>query len=240
MSFFAPQTIKFNEMPETLVLNVLNFYVEQMKRLQDLYRKDRSNLLNYEYVDLMNFLVAENLSEFADIEPDKYKHKSLKEFSKELVQQTAFRAHFYLKGAPFDLQEELKTYLESSDPTKRYYIFDDEEFETDIIYGYELDLLLPLDNQFSLSGNIVYTTFNEADRSSHIYDIFSTCKKAEDFIINELHTLYQNKGKVIFIETDPESLKKAITQYFSDGKHETESVKLSELLANFDKQLEHL
>lgn len=94
MRFFAPQKIKFDEMSNGLVLDILKFYTAQMKEIQWRYFNDKKSLLNYEYADLMSFYDTESLIDLVEIDLEKY--KKLKDFGNALRELVAKRAYLYL------------------------------------------------------------------------------------------------------------------------------------------------
>ena len=127
MRFFAPQKIKFDEMSNGLVLDILKFYTAQMKELQERYFKDRNSLVSYEYSDLMSLYDTESLIDLVDIDLEKY--KKLKDFGNALRELVAKRAYLYLCKSSLSLQNRLKRFLKSSVPTEEYFVWSPEDYE---------------------------------------------------------------------------------------------------------------
>lgn len=130
MRFFAPQKIKFDEMSNGLVLDILKFYTAQMKELQERYFKDRNSLVSYEYSDLMSFYDTESLIDLVDIDLEKY--KKLKDFGNALRELVAKRAYLYLCKSSLSLQNRLKRFLKSSVPTEEYFVWSPEDYELQV------------------------------------------------------------------------------------------------------------
>lgn len=218
MRFFAPQKIKFDEMSNGLVLDILKFYIAQMKDLQWCYFNDRKSLLSYEYADLMSFYDAENLIDLVDIDLEKY--KKLKDFGTALRELVAKRAYLYLCKSSLSLQNRLKRFLKSSVPTEKYFVWSPEDFELNVYKGWRIDLL---SKQYYLSGNVVY--FYDDSGFKNIYDVFPTCKQAEDFIIKDIRSRYEKEGEVILIESDVNILKQGVNDYFESERQNTQDMK---------------
>ena len=103
MRFFAPQKIKFDEMSNGLVLDILKFYTAQMKEIQWRFFNDKKSLLNYEYADLMSFYDTESLIDLVEIDLEKY--KKLKDFGNALRELVAKRAYLYLCKSSLSLRK---------------------------------------------------------------------------------------------------------------------------------------
>ena len=213
MRFFAPQKIKFDEMSNGLVLDILKFYTAQMKEIQWRYFNDKKSLLNYEYADLMSFYDTESL---IDLE----KYKKLKDFGNALRELVAKRAYLYLCKSSLSLQNRLKRFLKSSVPTEKYFVWSSEDFQLQV---FENGRIYFLSKQFFLAGNVVY--FYDDSGFKNIYDVFPTCKQAEDFIIKDIRSRYEKEGEVILIESDVNILKQGVNDYFESERQNTQDMK---------------
>lgn len=209
MRFFAPQKIKFDEMSNGLVLDILKFYTAQMKELQERYFKDRNSLVSYEYSDLMSFYDTESLIDLVDIDLEKY--KKLKDFGNALRELVAKRAYLYLCKSSLSLQNRLKRFLKSSVPTEEYFVWSPEDNQLQVFKNGRIDFL---SKQYFLAGNVVY--FYDNGGFKNIYDVFPTCKQAEDFIIKDIRSRYEKEKKVILIETDVNILNQGVNNYFDN------------------------
>ena len=218
MRFFAPQKIKFDEMSNGLVLDILKFYTAQMKKLQERYFKDRNSLVSYEYSDLMSFCDTESLIDLVDIDLEKY--KKLKDFGNALRELVAKRAYLYLCKSSLSLQNRLKRFLKSSVPTEKYFVWSSEDFQLEV---FENGRIYFLSKQFFLAGNVVY--FYDNGGFKNIYDVFPTCKQAEDFIIKDIRSRYEKEGEVILIESDVNILKQGVNDYFESERQNTQDMK---------------
>lgn len=218
MRFFAPQKIKFDEMSNGLVLDILKFYTAQMKELQEHYFKDRNSLVSYEYSDLVFFYDAENLIDLVDIDLEKY--KKLKDFGNALRELVAKRAYLYLCKSSLSLQNRLKRFLKSSVPTEEYFVWSPEDNQLQVFKNGRIDFL---SKQYFLAGNVVY--FYDNGGFKNIYDVFPTCKQAEDFIIKDIRSRYEKEGEVILIESDVNILKQGVNNYFESERQNTEEMK---------------
>ena len=218
MRFFAPQKIKFDEMSNGLVLDILKFYTAQMKKLQERYFKDRNSLVSYEYSDLMSFCDTESLIDLVDIDLEKY--KKLKDFGNALRELAAKRAYLYLCKSSLSLQNRLKRFLKSSVPTEKYFVWSSEDFQLEV---FENGRIYFLSKQFFLAGNVVY--FYDDSGFKNIYDVFPTCKQAEDFIIKDIRSRYEKEGEVILIESDVNILKQGVNDYFESERQNTQDMK---------------
>lgn len=218
MRFFAPQKIKFDEMSNGLVLDILKFYTAQMKELQERYFKDRNSLVSYEYSDLMSFYDTESLIDLVEIDLEKY--KKLKDFGNALRELVAKRAYLYLCKSSLSLQNRLKRFLKSSVPTEKYFVWSSEDFQLEV---FENGRIYFLSKQFFLAGNVVY--FYDDSGFKNIYDVFPTCKQAEDFIIKDIRSRYEKEGEVILIESDVNILKQGVNNYFESERQNTEEMK---------------
>lgn len=218
MRFFAPQKIKFDEMSNGLVLDILKFYTAQMKELQEHYFKDRNSLVSYEYSDLMFFYDAENLIDLVDIDLEKY--KKLKDFGNALRELVAKRAYLYLCKSSLSLQNRLKRFLKSSVPTEEYFVWSPEDNQLQVFKNGRIDFL---SKQYFLAGNVVY--FYDNGGFKNIYDVFPTCKQAEDFIIKDIRSRYEKEKKVILIESDVNILKQGVNNYFESERQNTQDMK---------------
>lgn len=215
MRFFAPQKIKFDEMSNGLVLDILKFYTAQMKELQERYFKDRNSLVSYEYSDLMSFYDTESLIDLVDIDLEKY--KKLKDFGNALRELVAKRAYLYLCKSSLSVQNRLKRFLKSSVPTEKFFVWSPEDYQLQVFKNGRIDFL---SKQYFLAGNVVY--FYDNGGFKNIYDVFPTCKQAEDFIIKDIRSRYEKEGKVILIETDVNILKQGVNNYFERERQKTE------------------
>lgn len=213
MRFFAPQKIKFDEMSNGLVLDILKFYTAQMKEIQWRYFNDKKSLLNYEYADLMSFCDTESL---IDLE----KYKKLKDFGNALRELVAKRAYLYLCKSSLSLQNRLKRFLKSSVPTEKYFVWSSEDFQLQV---FENGRIYFLSKQFFLAGNVVY--FYDDSGFKNIYDVFPTCKQAEDFIIKDIRSRYEKEGEVILIESDVNILKQGVNDYFESERQNTQEMR---------------
>lgn len=218
MRFFAPQKIKFDEMSNGLVLDILKFYTAQMKEIQWRYFNDKKSLLNYEYEDLMSFYDTESLIDLVEIDLEKY--KKLKDFGNALREVVAKRAYLYLCKSSLSLQNRLKRFLKSSVPTEKYFVWSSEDFQLEV---FENGRIYFLSKQFFLAGNVVY--FYDDSGFKNIYDVFPTCKQAEDFIIKDIRSRYEKEGEVILIESDVNILKQGVNNYFESERQNTEEMK---------------
>ena len=218
MRFFAPQKIKFDEMSNGLVLDILKFYTAQMKELQEHYFKDRNSLVSYEYSDLMSFYDAENLIDLVDIDLEKY--KKLKDFGNALRELVAKRAYLYLCKSSLSLQNRLKRFLKSSVPTEEYFVWSTEDYQLQVFKNGRIDFL---SKQYFLAGNVVY--FYDNGGFKNIYDVFPTCKQAEEFIIKDIRARYEKEKKVILIESDVNILKQGVNNYFESERQNTQDMK---------------
>lgn len=218
MRFFAPQKIKFDEMSNGLVLDILKFYTAQMKEIQWRYFNDKKSLLNYEYEDLMSFYDTESLIDLVEIDLEKY--KKLKDFGNALRELVAKRAYLYLCKSSLSLQNRLKRFLKSSVPTEKYFVWSSEDFQLEV---FENGRIYFLSKQFFLAGNVVY--FYDDSGFKNIYDVFPTCKQAEDFIIKDIRSRYEKEGEVILIESDVNILKQGVNDYFESERQKTEEMK---------------
>ena len=218
MRFFAPQKIKFDEMSNGLVLDILKFYTAQMKELQERYFKDRNSLVSYEYSDLMSFYDAENLIDLVDIDLEKY--KKLKDFGNALRELVAKRAYLYLCKSSLSLQNRLKRFLKSSVPTEEYFVWSPEDNQLQVFKNGRIDFL---SKQYFLAGNVVY--FYDNGGFKNIYDVFPTCKQAEEFIIKDIRARYEKEKKVILIESDVNILKQGVNDYFESERQNTQDMK---------------
>lgn len=218
MRFFAPQKIKFDEMSNGLVLDILKFYTAQMKEIQWRYFNDKKSLLNYEYEDLMSFYDTESLIDLVEIDLEKY--KKLKDFGNALRELVAKRAYLYLCKSSLSLQNRLKRFLKSSVPTEKYFVWSSEDFQLEV---FENGRIYFLSKQFFLAGNVVY--FYDDSGFKNIYDVFPTCKQAEDFIIKDIRSRYEKEGDVILIESDVNILKQGVNDYFESERQNTEEMK---------------
>lgn len=218
MRFFAPQKIKFDEMSNGLVLDILKFYTAQMKELQERYFKDRNSLVSYEYSDLMSFYDTESLIDLVEIDLEKY--KKLKDFGNALRELVAKRAYLYLCKSSLSLQNRLKRFLKSSVPTEKYFVWSSEDFQLQV---FENGRIYFLSKQFFLAGNVVY--FYDDSGFKNIYDVFPTCKQAEDFIIKDIRSRYEKEGEVILIESDVNILKQGVNDYFESERQKTEEMR---------------
>ena len=218
MRFFAPQKIKFDEMSNGLVLDILKFYTAQMKELQERYFKDRNSLVSYEYSDLMSFYDTESLIDLVDIDLEKY--KKLKDFGNALRELVANRAYLYLCKSSLSLQNRLKRFLKSSVPTEEYFVWSPEDNQLQVFKNGRIDFL---SKQYFLAGNVVY--FYDNGGFKNIYDVFPTCKQAEEFIIKDIRARYEKEKKVILIESDVNILKQGVNNYFESERQNTEEMK---------------
>ena len=218
MRFFAPQKIKFDEMSNGLVLDILKFYTAQMKELQERYFKDRNSLVSYEYSDLMSFCDTESLIDLVDIDLEKY--KKLKDFGNALRELAAKRAYLYLCKSSLSLQNRLKRFLKSSVPTEKYFVWSSEDYQLQVFKNGRIDFL---SKQYFLAGNVVY--FYDNGGFKNIYDVFPTCKQAEEFIIKDIRARYEKEKKVILIESDVNILKQGVNNYFESERKNTEDMK---------------
>lgn len=218
MRFFAPQKIKFDEMSNGLVLDILKFYTAQMKELQERYFKDRNSLVSYEYSDLMSFYDTESLIDLVDIDLEKY--KKLKDFGNALRELVAKRAYLYLCKSSLSLQNRLKRFLKSSVPTEEYFVWSPEDYQLQVFKNGRIDFL---SKQYFLAGNVVY--FYDNGGFKNIYDVFPTCKQAEDFIIKDIRARYEKEKKVILIESDVNILKQGVNNYFERERQKTEEMR---------------
>lgn len=218
MRFFAPQKIKFDEMSNGLVLDILKFYTAQMKEIQWRYFNDKKSLLNYEYEDLMSFYDTESLIDHVEIDLEKY--KKLKDFGNALRELVAKRAYLYLCKSSLSLQNRLKRFLKSSVPTEKYFVWSSEDFQLEV---FENGRIYFLSKQFFLAGNVVY--FYDDSGFKNIYDVFPTCKQAEDFIIKDIRSRYEKEGEVILIESDVNILKQGVNDYFESERQNTQDMK---------------
>lgn len=211
MRFFAPQKIKFDEMSNGLVLDILKFYTAQMKELQERYFKYRNSLVSYEYSDLMSFYDTESLIDLVDIDLEKY--KKLKDFGNALRELVAKRAYLYLCKSSLSLQNRLKRFLKSSVPTEEYFVWSPEDNQLQVFKNGRIDFL---SKQYFLAGNVVY--FYDNGGFKNIYEVFPTCKQAEDFIIKDIRSRYEKEKKVILIETDVNILNQGVNNYFDNER----------------------
>lgn len=218
MRFFAPQKIKFDEMSNGLVLDILKFYTAQMKEIQWRYFNDKKSLLNYEYEDLMSFYDTESLIDLVEIDLEKY--KKLKDFGNALRELVAKRAYLYLCKSSLSLQNRLKRFLKSSVPTEKYFVWSSEDFQLEV---FENGRIYFLSKQFFLAGNVVY--FYDDSGFKNIYDVFPTCKQAEDFIIKDIRSRYEKEGEVILIESDVNILKQGMNDYFESERQKAEEMR---------------
>ena len=218
MRFFAPQKIKFDEMSNGLVLDILKFYTAQMKELQERYFKYRNSLVSYEYSDLMSFYDTESLIDLVDIDLEKY--KKLKDFGNALRELVAKRAYLYLCKSSLSLQNRLKRFLKSSVPTEEYFVWSPEDNQLQVFKNGRIDFL---SKQYFLAGNVVY--FYDNGGFKNIYDVFPTCKQAEEFIIKDIRARYEKEKKVILIESDVNILKQGVNNYFESERQNTEEMK---------------
>lgn len=218
MRFFAPQKIKFDEMSNGLVLDILKFYTAQMKELQERYFKYRNSLVSYEYSDLMSFYDTESLIDLVDIDLEKY--KKLKDFGNALRELVAKRAYLYLCKSSLSLQNRLKRFLKSSVPTEEYFVWSPEDYQLQVFKNGRIDFL---SKQYFLAGNVVY--FYDNGGFKNIYDVFPTCKQAEEFIIKDIRARYEKEEKVILIESDVNILKQGVNNYFESERQNTEEMK---------------
>ena len=218
MRFFAPQKIKFDEMSNGLVLDILKFYTAQMKEIQWSYFNDKKSLLNYEYEALMSFYDTESLIDLVEIDLEKY--KKLKDFGNALRELVAKRAYLYLCKSSLSLQNRLKRFLKSSVPTEKYFVWSSEDFQLEV---FENGRIYFLSKQFFLAGNVVY--FYDDSGFKNIYDVFPTCKQAEDFIIKDIRSRYEKEGEVILIESDVNILKQGVNDYFESERQNTQDMK---------------
>lgn len=218
MRFFAPQKIKFDEMSNGLVLDILKFYTAQMKEIQWRYFNDKKSLLNYEYEDLMSFYDTESLIDLVEIDLEKY--KKLKDFGNALRELVAKRAYLYLCKSSLSLQNRLKRFLKSSVPTEKYFVWSSEDFQLEV---FENGRIYFLSKQFFLAGNVVY--FYDDSGFKNIYDVFPTCKQAEDFIIKDIRSRYEKEGEVILIESDVNILKQGVNDYIESERQNTQDMK---------------
>lgn len=211
MRFFAPQKIKFDEMSNGLVLDILKFYTAQMKEIQWRYFNDKKSLLNYEYEDLMSFYDTESLIDLVEIDLEKY--KKLKDFGNALRELVAKRAYLYLCKSSLSLQNRLKRFLKSSVPTEEYFVWSPEDNQLQVFKNGRIDFL---SKQYFLAGNVVY--FYDNGGFKNIYEVFPTCKQAEDFIIKDIRSRYEKEKKVILIETDVNILNQGVNNYFDNER----------------------
>lgn len=218
MRFFAPQKIKFDEMSNGLVLDILKFYTAQMKELQERYFKDRNSLVSYEYSDLMSFYDTESLIDLVDIDLEKY--KKLKDFGNALRELVAKRAYLYLCKSSLSLQNRLKRFLKSSVPTEKYFVWSPEDYELQVFKNGRIHFL---SKQYFLAGNVVY--FYDNGGFKNIYDVFPTCKQAEDFIIKDIRARYEKDEKVILIESDVNILKQGVNNYYERERQKAEEMR---------------
>lgn len=218
MRFFAPQKIKFDEMSNGLVLDILKFYTAQMKELQERYFKYRNSLVSYEYSDLMSFYDTESLIDLVDIDLEKY--KKLKDFGNALRELVAKRAYLYLCKSSLSLQNRLKRFLKSSVPIEEYFVWSPEDYQLQVFKNGRIDFL---SKQYFLAGNVVY--FYDNGGFKNIYDVFPTCKQAEEFIIKDIRARYEKEKKVILIESDVNILKQGVNNYFESERQNTEEMK---------------
>lgn len=218
MRFFAPQKIKFDEMSNGLVLDILKFYTAQMKEIQWRYFNDKKSLLNYEYEDLMSFYDTESLIDLVDIDLEKY--KKLKDFVNALRELVAKRAYLYLCKSSLSVQNRLKRFLKSSVPTEEYFVWSPEDNQLQVFKNGRIYFLC---KQFFLAGNVVY--FYDDSGFKNIYDVFPTCKQAEDFIIKDIRSRYEKEGEVILIESDVNILKQGVNDYFESERQNTQEMR---------------
>lgn len=218
MRFFAPQKIKFDEMSNGLVLDILKFYTAQMKEIQWRFFNDKKSLLNYEYADLMSFYDTESLIDLVEIDLEKY--KKLKDFGNALRELVAKRAYLYLCKSSLSLQNRLKRFLKSSVPTEKYFVWSPEDFQLQVFKNGRIHFL---SKHYFLAGNVVY--FYDKDGFKNIYDVFPTCKQAEDFIIKDIRSRYEKEKKVILIETDVNILKQGVNNYYERERQKTEEMR---------------
>lgn len=211
MRFFAPQKIKFDEMSNGLVLDILKFYTAQMKEIQWRFFNDKKFLLNYEYADLMSFYDTESLIDLVEIDLEKY--KKLKDFGNALRELVAKRAYLYLCKSSLSLQNRLKRFLKSSVPTEEYFVWSPEDYQLQVFKNGRIDFL---SKQYFLAGNVVY--FYDNGGFKNIYDVFPTCKQAEEFIIKDIRARYEKEKKVILIETDVNILNQGVNNYFDNER----------------------
>lgn len=205
-------------MSNGLVLDILKFYTAQMKELQERYFKDRNSLVSYEYSDLMSFYDTESLIDLVDIDLEKY--KKLKDFGNALRELVAKRAYLYLCKSSLSVQNRLKRFLKSSVPTEKFFVWSPEDYQLQVFKNGRIDFL---SKQYFLAGNVVY--FYDNGGFKNIYDVFPTCKQAEDFIIKDIRSRYEKEGKVILIETDVNILKQGVNNYCERERQKTEEMK---------------
>ena len=218
MRFFAPQKIKFDEMSNGLVLDILKFYTAQMKEIQWRYFNDKKSHLNYEYADLMSFYDTESLIDLVDIDLEKY--TKLKDFGNALRELVAKRAYLYLCKSSLSLQNRLKRFLKSSVPTEKYFVWSSEDYELQVFKNGRIHFL---SKQYFLAGNVVY--FYDNGGFKNIYDVFPTCKQAEDFIIKDIRSRYEKDEKVILIESDVNILKQGVNNYYESERQKAEEMR---------------
>lgn len=218
MRFFAPQKIKFDEMSNGLVLDILKFYTAQMKEIQWRFFNDKKSLLNYEYADLMSFYDTESLIDLVEIDLEKY--KKLKDFGNALRELVAKRAYLYLCKSSLSLQNRLKRFLKSSVPTEKYFVWSPEDYQLQVFKNGRIHFL---SKQYFLAGNVVY--FYDKDGFKNIYDVFPTCKQAEEFIIKDIRARYEKEKKVILIESDVNILKQGVNNYYERERQKAEEMR---------------
>ena len=182
-----------------------------MKEIQWRYFNDKKSLLNYEYADLMSFYDTESLIDLVDIDLEKY--KKLKDFGNALRELVAKRAYLYLCKSSLSLQNRLKRFLKSSVPTEEYFVWSPEDNQLQVFKNGRIDFL---SKQYFLAGNVVY--FYDNGGFKNIYEIFPTCKQAEDFIIKDIRSRYEKEKKVILIETDVNILNQGVNNYFDNER----------------------
>lgn len=135
------------------------------------------------------------------------------DFGNALRELVAKRAYLYLCKSSLSLQNRLKRFLKSSVPTEEYFVWSPEDNQLQVFKNGRIDFL---SKQYFLAGNVVY--FYDNGGFKNIYEVFPTCKQAEDFIIKDIRSRYEKEKKVILIETDVNILNQGVNNYFDNER----------------------
>lgn len=103
---------------------------------------------------------------------------------------------------------------------RKYFVWSPEDNQLQVFKNGRIDFL---SKQYFLAGNVVY--FYDNGGFKNIYDVFPTCKQAEEFIIKDIRARYEKEKKVILIESDVNILNQGVNNYFERERQKTEEMR---------------
>lgn len=186
MAFYPNKRIDLDKLPQSLATELTNYYLKTVSQ-NDL--NDSVNGLDPRdhYANDVNTLLA-----LTDDNPAFFLGKHAHELDLKLKQEIEGHLFLYLKDAPQSLQDRVKPYLESSEPTAELYLLVHEDPDSEVIKlkAEELNSYLEPEYttrngvrpRFELEGNIVWE-YDRFNGNKYISKIFDTCADAEIFIM---------------------------------------------------------